>query len=76
MSDVLRQYIRDILAEVEKTHRVDDQLSSTDQSKDEASKHDRNGDEVDEMSVVAGIVGPMLPFGAKTPGEKKGPGWK
>lgn len=76
MSDVLRQYIRDILAEVEKNPRVANQLSSTDRSKDEDNKNEKNGDEVDEMNVVPNIVGPMLPFGAKTPGEKKKPGWK
>jgi hypothetical protein len=75
MSGVLRQYIRDIIAEVEKNPRVGNQLSSTDRSKDEDGKKE-NGDNVDETSVAANIVGPMLPFGVKTPGKKKEPGWK
>lgn len=76
MSDVLRQYIRKIIAEVESNPRVGNQLVSTGSSKDEDDETEKNGNEVDETNVVANIVGPMLPLGAKTPGKKKKPGWR
>lgn len=75
MSDVLRQYIQEIVLEVKRNPRVGNQLMSTDSPKDE-DKKERNDNEVDEMSVTANIVGPTLPLGAKTPGKKKKPSWK
>ncbi len=76
MSDVLRQYIREMILEVEKNPRVGNQLVSTGSPKGDGKEEEKNSNEVDEMSVAANIVGPMLPLGAKTPGKKKEPGWK
>ena len=76
MSDVLRRCIREMILEVERNKHVPNQLVSTGSPKGDGKEEEKNSDEVDEMSVVANIVGPMLPFGAKTPGKKKEPGWK
>ena len=90
MTDLLRRYIMEILREVREQPRVGDQLknadgspeSGEDDSEEESGKEAES--EVDEMSgagAVAGapghaIVGPQLPFGARTPGKKKKPGWR
>lgn len=57
--------------------RVGDQLKNADGSP-ESGEDDSDEDEkeVDETNVTAHIVGPMLPFGMKTPRKKKKPGWR
>ena len=75
VSDALRQYIRETLQEAKKNSRAESQLVSAESSQGEDDKKE-NDNEVKEMSVVSGIVGPTLPLGAETPGKKKKPGWK
>ena len=77
MSDILRQFIRELVLEVRSQPRVGDQLRNADGSP-ESGEDDKeeNEEEVDEMNVTANIVGPMLPLGARTPGKKKKPAWK
>lgn len=77
MSDILRQFIRELVLEVRSQPRVGDQLRNADGSPESGEDdNEENEEEVDEMNVAANIVGPMLPLGAKTPGKKEKPSWK
>lgn len=76
MSDMLRRYIREIFLEVRDQPRAGDQLKNADGSPESGENDAEDSGEVDEMSVAANIVGPILPLGVKTPGKKKKPDWK
>jgi len=75
VTDILRQYIRELIEEVRDNPRVGDQLKNADGSGESGEDEEENAEEVDEMNVTANIVGPTLPLGMKTPGKKKKPGW-
>lgn len=75
VTDILRQYIRELIEEVRDNPRVGDQLKNADGSSESGENEEENAKEVDEMNVTANIVGPTLPLGMKTPGKKKKPGW-
>jgi len=75
VTDILRQYIRELIEEVRDNPRVGDQLKNADGSGESGEDEEENEEEVDEMNVTANIVGPTLPLGMKTPGKKKKPGW-
>ena len=73
--DLLRSFIQELVIEVSKNPRVANQLRSAKSSKSEETEEKRDENEVDEMNVTANIVGPILPLGMSTSGEKKEPGW-
>lgn len=63
MSDLLRQYIMEIVSQVSDA-RVPTQLIS--KSKRGHSKDEETDEEMDEMSVVANIAGYTAPLGASS----------
>ena len=90
MTDLLRRYIVETLREVSGQPRVGNQLKNADGSpeSDGGNSEEESGkeaeSEVEEMSGAGAvarapghaIVGPQLPFGARTLGKKKKPGWR
>jgi hypothetical protein len=75
-SDILRRYIRELIEESRASDAGDKLENADSSSKSEEQVRDGNEKDIDEMSVTADIASPMLPFGVKTPGKKKKPGWR